>query len=214
MPAAYGSSALAPAARVSAVPGSAAHIREFYFDLACPFSYLAAERVERLLGQVDWIPVSGMAVCGSANPGWELASQAEERARALRLPLSWPECSKDGFPGALRAAAYAAANDVGGRFALAGLRLAFCGGFDLEDSEILAEAAAVSGLSFDACLSATVDQAWDAALAAPARVLAEAGLRRLPAFRIGDRWFEGEPGLLEAVSMLRHASVMNARVTA
>ena len=28
----------------------------FYFDLGCPFSYLAAERVERLLGEAEWVP--------------------------------------------------------------------------------------------------------------------------------------------------------------
>ena len=46
----------------------------FYFDLGCPFSYLAAERVERLLGEVDWIPVSGDAFSASS------ASKAEKRA--------------------------------------------------------------------------------------------------------------------------------------
>jgi hypothetical protein len=31
----------------------------FYFDLACPFSYLAAERVERLFARVVWRPALG-----------------------------------------------------------------------------------------------------------------------------------------------------------
>src|SRR5689334_21165470 len=39
-------------------PGAQAH-PVFFFDLACPFSYLAAERVERLLGEVSWVPVAG-----------------------------------------------------------------------------------------------------------------------------------------------------------
>ncbi len=30
----------------------------FFFDLACPLSYLAAERIERTLGDVEWVPVS------------------------------------------------------------------------------------------------------------------------------------------------------------
>jgi len=34
----------------------------FYFDLACPFSYLAAERIERLFARVVWRPVLGPIV--------------------------------------------------------------------------------------------------------------------------------------------------------
>src|ERR1700759_5162278 len=29
----------------------------FYFDVTCPMSYLAAERVERSLGQIDWVAI-------------------------------------------------------------------------------------------------------------------------------------------------------------
>jgi hypothetical protein len=46
-------------------------------------------------------------------------------------------------PGLLRAVSYATAIGGGAQFALAAMRLEFCGGFDLEDPEILAEAAAV-----------------------------------------------------------------------
>ena len=34
----------------------------FFFDLTCPFSYLAAERVERALGDVEWIPTDGLVL--------------------------------------------------------------------------------------------------------------------------------------------------------
>jgi 2-hydroxychromene-2-carboxylate isomerase len=71
----------------------------FYFDLACPFSYLAAERVERLLGEVQWIPVSPLATVrpgGALEPGAAAGSEAaraaaERQALDLRLPLVWPE---------------------------------------------------------------------------------------------------------------------------
>ena len=36
----------------------------FFYDLACPFSYLAAERVERLLGEVEWVPVANVELVG------------------------------------------------------------------------------------------------------------------------------------------------------
>src|SRR5947209_13719758 len=54
----------------------------FFFDLACPFSYLAAERVERLLGDVEWIPSAPVAAPSSRMP-----DSAERDARALRVPL-------------------------------------------------------------------------------------------------------------------------------
>src|SRR5437764_14638057 len=108
----------------------------FYFDLACPLSYLAAERVERLLGDVEWIPV------GSSSVGAQRAARlqdAEERAHALRLPLVWPERYPRPVPGAMRAASYACEGGAGARFALAAFRLAFCGGYDVDDPAVLAE---------------------------------------------------------------------------
>ena len=42
-------------------------------------------------------------------------------------------------------------------FVLAATRLAFCGGFDLEDPEILAEAAAAAGIVLDDYLQASRD---------------------------------------------------------
>ena len=36
----------------------------FFFDLACPFSYLGAERVERVLGEVEWIPSASKLLDG------------------------------------------------------------------------------------------------------------------------------------------------------
>jgi hypothetical protein len=36
---------------------------EFLFDLCCPFSYLAAERVDRIFDEVTWTPASTSALC-------------------------------------------------------------------------------------------------------------------------------------------------------
>ena len=107
----------------------------------------------------------------------------------------------------MRAAAYAAEIGAGARFALAASRLAFCGGFDLEDPEILAEAAAAAGVPLDECLAAAGDPARDARLHATARApCARAGSRDLPAIRIGRRWLWGEQMLSEARPLLRNAA--------
>jgi 2-hydroxychromene-2-carboxylate isomerase len=176
----------------------------FFFDLACPFSYLAAERIERILGDVDWIPTASKLLDGqewAQDP--ELRREAEHRAAELRLPLVWP----DGFPAtaatALRAASYAAEVGRGARFALAASRLAFCGGFDLEDPETLAEAASAAGVPLEGALAAARDPSRDGPLHATARALHARGVRQLPAIRLGRSWFSGGRAIGEAAAFQR-----------
>jgi len=180
----------------------------FGFDPGCPYSYLVAERVERRFPAVEWVPVSAAALrCNDpwSNPdvGRRRRLHAEHRARELRLPLVWP----DGFPStgrdALRVAVYAVRSGVGPAFALAAGRLAFCGGFDLEEPANLAEAAAAAGIGLDACLRAARDPANDVPLESAARHLLAQGVKQLPAFGVGDRWFAGEGGFAQASEWAR-----------
>jgi 2-hydroxychromene-2-carboxylate isomerase len=176
----------------------------FFFDLACPFSYLTAERVERTLGDVDWVPCSLPADRRRLTP--DLMARAERQAFALQLPLVWPDGFPRAVPGAQRAAAYAAETGAGARFALAASRLAFCGGYDLDAEEILADAAGAAGIPVDECLAAAGDCARDARLLATTERLRSSGVPRLPAIRIGRRWLWGEQMLSEARPLLRNAA--------
>ena len=197
-----------PRARVATQP-------LFFFDVSCPLSYLTAERIERKLGEVEWVPVDGASLrAGTAGslarteavPAHTdvhgLQTRANSCARALRLPLVWP----DRFPGAARcaqrASAFACEIGAGAAFALAASRLAFCGGFDLEDPETLAEAAAAAGVPLEECLSAAGETWRDEELEANADMLRSRGISELPAIRIGDQWFEGEAGLLAAGALI------------
>jgi 2-hydroxychromene-2-carboxylate isomerase len=176
----------------------------FFFDVACPFSYLVAERIERLLGEVDWFPAPAVALDGGASALKLEATRAraEREARAARLPLVWPDSFPANTRHALRVASYASESGAGARFALAATRLAFSGGFELEDPEMLSVAAAASGLSVEACLAAARDPSRDEFLWATARGLRARGIRRLPAIRLGRRWLEGER-MLDTVALLR-----------
>ncbi len=182
----------------------------FYFDLSCPFSYLAAERVERMLGEVDWVPVAGQALGGAEQLRIaarrarldKLRVAAERRAAELRLPLVWPDEFPAPVPGALRTAQCASDSGAGARFALAAARLAFCGGFDLEDPEVLAEAAAAAGMGLEDCLAAAGSTSRDVSLRATAHELAAQGVRELPAIRVGMRIFAGERRLPEAAALV------------
>ena len=185
---------------------------DFYFDLSCPFSYLAAERVERAFENVTWRPASaamlqrGVPVADPAKAEL-IRATAERRAAELRLPLVWPEGQLDGqVPAAMRAASFAAERGKGGEFVLAACRLAYCGGFDLEDPEALAEAAAAAGVPLEGCLEAAGDAGRDGRIEAAARRLLAAGADRLPALRVGRSLVWGERKVAEAAAAARMAS--------
>ena len=84
---------------------------------------------------------------------------------------------------------------------LAAGRLAFCGGFDLDDPEILAEAAAAAGLGLDGCLRAAGERAARRRdRGARARRLLAVGADRLPALRVGRSLYWGEGQVAEAAA--------------
>jgi 2-hydroxychromene-2-carboxylate isomerase len=172
----------------------------FSFDLALPQTYLAAERVDHLFPGVRWQPAYASAVWDGPAPMGALLARAEDRAAALGAPLILPEPLPAEVRPAMRLAALACERGRGAAFVLAAGRLAFCGGFDLGDPEVLAEAAAAAGLPLDACLAAAGDAARDAAIEEAGRRLAAGGATELPALRVGRRLFSGEERLPEAMA--------------
>jgi 2-hydroxychromene-2-carboxylate isomerase len=204
-------------ARTTGNRGAPARV-EFLFDLCCPFSYLAAERVDRIFDEVVWTPASTSALCcgtlaadRDALAAYRLS--AEKRALELRLPLIWPERFPEEVPAAMRAAHYAAEQGRGAAFVLAAGRLAFCGGFDLDDPELLAEAAAAAGIDMQGWLQALGEVRRDGEIDAAGRSLLAAGADRLPALRVGDGLFWGEHRLDEAAAAARHLAARTAGAT-
>jgi 2-hydroxychromene-2-carboxylate isomerase len=189
---------------------------ELFFDLACPFTYLVTERVERAFSHVTWTAASSETLqrrCLADDPESveRVRAAAERRAATLRLPLVWPEGFPKAVPCAMRAAAYAAEHGYGSAFILAAGRLAFCGGFDLDDPEILAEAAAASGMPLDDCFHAASDTARDGAAETAGRKLLAAGADRLPALRVGRSLFWGEPRVGATAASVRQSTPALAR---
>ena len=179
----------------------------FAFDLASAWTYLAAERVDRLFTGVHWRPAFGddfggasLAVAGSREIGTRAERDAvERRAAELRLPLVWPDHAPDGRQ-AMRVAVLAAERERAAPFVLAAGRLTFCGGYDLDDPETLAEAAAAAGLGLNEALEAAADQARDGVLEAAARRLLARGADALPALQVGRTLFCGEHRVAEAAA--------------
>jgi len=168
----------------------------FYFDLSSPSTYLAAERVDRLFPGVTWRPVfEELLQAPDPDP-----AQVEARADALGLPLVWPDLGPATVRPAMRVAALAAEQGVAAPFVLAATRLAFCGGFELDHPEALAEAAAAAGLSLEEALHAAGDEGRDGAMEQAALRLMAQGADRLPALRVGRLLFAGEERLNEALA--------------
>lgn len=169
----------------------------FAFDLGSPDTYLAAERVDRLFGDLQWQPVlTPHLLRRDIDTG-----RTRRRAAALKIPLAWPvaESSAPAIP-AMRVASLAAEQGRGGPFVLAATRLAFCGGFALNDPECLAEAAAAAGLSLAECLRAAGDPARDVSLTTAGRTLRARGADRLPVVEVAGRLFCGEERVADAAA--------------
>src|SRR3954468_18200869 len=185
---------------------------EFLFDLGSPFTYLAAERVDRAFDAVTWTPACARTLRCRALPANDeeidpIMELAEERAAALRLPLEWPERWPMQVPAAMRVAHYAAQEGRGAAFVLAATRLAFAGGFDLDDLEILTEAGAAAGLRLEGCLKAAREDRRDGAIEAAARRLLGSGADRLPALCVARGVFWGEDRVGDAAATARlHAA--------
>src|SRR5215468_4696669 len=134
----------------------------FYFDLASPYSYLAAERVDGLfedagLERPDWRPILfGALVKELGRTPWGLTderdrhlAEIERRAAGYGLPpLAWPDPLPANSLNAMRAATVAATAGPGCArdFALAAFREAYARGRDLGDPEVIVAAAGIAGI--------------------------------------------------------------------
>lgn len=172
----------------------------FYFDLASPYTYLAAERADRMFSGLEWRPASSDALQCATVVGDEERGAITRRAALLGLPLVWPIGPPGAVVGAMRVASLACERGVGAGFVLAASRLVFCGGFDVDEPEILAEAGAAAGIDLGELLHAAGDAGRDGPIEDAGRMLLAAGADRLPALRIGRMLFCGEDRLSEALA--------------
>ncbi len=180
----------------------------FYFDLASPLAYLAAERILQVLpGPVEWQPVLARKL-----PGGGLAFRCEAELEALRedvaqgvraqglQPLRWPSPFPFDSTLAMRATTYAKGIGRAVPFAQAAFRQAFAGGHDLEQPDFVLIAAAACEMHPEAVLRATELRAVRERLVESTQEAAAAGVREVPAVRIGERVFSGGRSLEDAAA--------------
>ena len=181
----------------------------FFFDLASPWTYLAAERVDRQFAGVRWQPAFGDALCPERGSEAE-RSAVGERAAELRIPLVWPEAWPSTGISAMRVATLAAERGRAAPFVLATTRLAFCGGYDIDDPEILAEAAAAAGLGLKESLRAAGELRRDGPTEQAALRLFSRGADRLPVLAVGRTLYCGEQRVGEAAAAANERKPSNA----
>jgi 2-hydroxychromene-2-carboxylate isomerase len=128
-------------------PAGGAGRAKFLYDLASPQAYLAAERVNHVLGEVpEWVPVRFDSV-GPFRCAEEIAAYQEDIVRAARAqelqPVRWPDPFPADSEWAMLAATYAKQIGRAVAFSLAAFRQAFAAGRDLSerDNVLLAAAA-------------------------------------------------------------------------
>lgn len=182
-------------------------VPRFYYDLASPDAWLAAERVVAVLGEVpEFVPVSlGGLAAGGIGPfrcAAEVDAYFEDVGRraqayellAVRQPAGFPPDTSF----AMLAATYAKQIGKVVAFSLAAFRQAYAAGRDLSDRDtvFLAGAAAEihpAALAKGAQLRGTTER-----LRAATAEAAEAGVLDVPALRVGGRVFHGDAELERA----------------
>lgn len=181
----------------------------FVFGAMSPYSWLAAERVESLLGPVRWWPVfAGGLFTARGRPSWGLTGEraealadCEARAAAHGLgPITWPEPWPTLDLKIARAMTYAATEHAARQLALAAMRLAFREGRDLDDADTIAEAARRAGLDPEATMEALGDEQIKRATRAVTDEAFALGVRGIPTIVLDGQLFWGDDRLDDAAA--------------
>ncbi len=185
----------------------------FYFDLASPEAYLAAERILHVLGApAEWQPVLAREL--SAAESFEayrcrteeeiFHSEIERRAHAQDLqPLKWPSPVPFDSALAMRIATYAKSIGRTVPFAQAAFRQAFAGGRSLAEMDNVLIAAAACEMHPAAVSSAAELRSVAEQLATTTALAAQAGVTGVPAVRIGEHVWTGERAVEDAAAHMR-----------
>jgi 2-hydroxychromene-2-carboxylate isomerase len=186
----------------------------FYFDLGSPFAYLAAERLDEVLGEpVQWQPVSlGGLFKLAGRSSWSLGdpdrrregiAEVERRAGvyglpAVRLPDPWPS----NYLMAMRAATFAYRTRRGHEFTMSAFRASFAEGLDLGIPAHVLQAAERAGLDPAEVERATEDPEIKLALREATDAAHALGVFGVPTIAVDGELFWGDDRLDEAASLL------------
>jgi 2-hydroxychromene-2-carboxylate isomerase len=185
----------------------------FYFDLASPLAYLAAERVLHTMPvATEWQPVLARELsdaesfeafrCREEQDIFRL--EVERRARELGLQaVRWPDPFPFDSALAMRAATYAKSIGRIVAFAQAAFRQAYAGGRSLAQADNVLIAAAACEMHPSAVLKGAELRSVAEQLSLATSAAAALGVSDVPAIRVGERVFVGERRLEQAAAHAR-----------
>jgi 2-hydroxychromene-2-carboxylate isomerase len=185
----------------------------FYFDLASPEAYLAAERILHTMPvATPWVPIAEDGLPGGgALMGFRCAQERDialleiERTAAARglQPVRWPDPLPFDSAFAMRAATFARQTGRGVAFAQAGFRQAYAGGRALDVADNVLIAASACELHPAAVLRAAELRSVGDALGAATAEAAARGVRSTPAVWVAGDVFHGDAALEDAAEAAR-----------
>jgi|HubBroStandDraft_3_1064219.scaffolds.fasta_scaffold183743_1 2-hydroxychromene-2-carboxylate isomerase len=182
----------------------------FYFDLASPLAYLAAERVLHTMPVAcEWQPVLACELtraesfeafrCREEEDIFRL--EVERRAAELGLQeLRWPDPFPFDSAFAMRAVTYAKSIGRVVAFAQAAFRQAYAGGRTLEQTDNVLIAAAACEMHPAAVLKGAELRSIGEQLSRATAKATALGVSDVPAVRVGAQVFHGERSLEEAAA--------------
>lgn len=166
----------------------------FYYDLGDPECYLAAERLVSEPSVVpEWEPVLGWQPVNGDRAALERRAAALG-LQPLRWPAEWPPDSRE----AMLAATYAKQIGRGVAFSLAAFRQTFAAGRDPGDTDTVLIAGAACEMHPAALLQALSRRGVARALADATEQASQAGVKTVPAIRLGGEVFAGLEGFRSA----------------
>jgi 2-hydroxychromene-2-carboxylate isomerase len=200
----------------------------FYFDLASPLAYLAAERILYTLpGPAEWQPVLAAELrapktkslaaedpdaFGREHVSEVFRTEIAQRVDELKLqPLRWPEPFPYDSALAMRVATYAKSIGRTVPFAQAAFRQAFAGGRDLSQLDNVLIAAAACEMHPSAVARGAELRGVTEQLTAATNDATKHGIKNVPAIVFGEHIFEGERCVEQAAATMSRKSIGAAR---
>jgi len=167
----------------------------FYYDLASPYAWLAAERIHDVMPVTPvWQPILLDAHDGGS-------AEVERRAREYGLmEVRWPEQWPFDSLLAMRAATFAQQAGRAVAFSLAAFRQAFCAGRDLSELDSVLIAAAACELHPKAVTKGVESKSVKDRLRAATDEAAARGVTGVPTVAVGDELFWGDDQLEKAAT--------------
>ena len=178
----------------------------FFYDLASPDAYLAAERVVGVLGGVpEFVPVRIGSVGGFRCAEEEEIYRADVERRAAGyglMPVRWPSEFPADTEWAMLVATYAKQTGRVVAYSMAAFRQAFAAGRDLGERDWVLVAAAAAEMHPAAVIKSAELRGTRKRLDEATTAARDAGVLDVPAVRVGEQVFHGDRELGAAARAL------------